>query len=147
MRKAWIENEVIRDIAPGNPEELYHPDVAAFYTTDVPDDAVNGDGWVDGQLVKPVIHEPVQIPAQAVISPKVSPVEFKLLFTGPERVAIKAALVTDPVIDDFYDIVDDPRLTHVDLGLQSTQDALSYLVSLGLLTVERCAEILNGTVK
>lgn len=54
MRKAWIENERIRDIAHSEPTEIYHPDVAVFYDTEVPDDAVNGDGWIDGVLVKPV---------------------------------------------------------------------------------------------
>jgi hypothetical protein len=53
MKYAWIENERIRDIAPGNPAEFYHPDVAVFYDTQVPDDAANGDGWVNDQLVKP----------------------------------------------------------------------------------------------
>jgi hypothetical protein len=53
MKYAWIENDKVRDIAPGAPSEFYHPDVAVFYNTEVPDDAVNGDGWVNGQLVKP----------------------------------------------------------------------------------------------
>ena len=42
MKKAWIENNVVRDICEGNPAELYHPDVAVFYDTDVPDDIKNG---------------------------------------------------------------------------------------------------------
>jgi hypothetical protein len=62
MKYAWIENDRIRDVAPGNPVEFYHPDVAAFYDTQVPDDAANGDGWVNGQLVKP---EPAPAPAPA----------------------------------------------------------------------------------
>ena len=53
MKYAWIENDKVRDVAPGNPSEWYHPDVAAFYNTQVPDDAANGDGWVNGALVKP----------------------------------------------------------------------------------------------
>ena len=53
MKYAWIENQRIRDVAHSNPSEIYHPDVAAFYATQVPDDAVNGDGWVNGALVKP----------------------------------------------------------------------------------------------
>ena len=53
MKYAWIENDKIRDIAHSNPEEIYHPDVAKFYDTQVPDNAANGDGWVNGQLVKP----------------------------------------------------------------------------------------------
>lgn len=148
MRKAWIENERIRDIAPGNPAELYHPDVAKRYDTLVPDDAQSGDGWVNGALVKPEPPAPVEPPAPApATSPQVSPVQFKLLFTPQERVAIKAARASDPVIDDFFDIVEDPRLTFVDLGLQSTQDALSYLVQQGLLTVERRQQILAGQVQ
>ena len=55
MKKAWIENSVIRDVAHADPFSIYHPDVAVFYDTDVPDDAENGDGWVDGALVKKVV--------------------------------------------------------------------------------------------
>lgn len=144
MKKAWIENNRIRDVANGDPVELFHSDIAAHYDTVVPDDAVNGDGWVNGALVK---APPLIIQAPAAQAPKVSPVEFKLLFTAAERVAIKAARATDPVIDDFYDIVEDPRLTHVDLGLKSTRDAIGYLAAQNLITAERTSEILAGLVK
>lgn len=53
MKYAWLENGKIRDIAHSNPSEIYHPDVAKFYDTLVPDDAVSGDGWVNGALTKP----------------------------------------------------------------------------------------------
>jgi len=63
MKYAWIQDNKIRDICQGgSPTEHYHPDVAAFYTTQVPDDAINGDGWVNGQVVKPVIPEPTPEP-------------------------------------------------------------------------------------
>jgi len=145
MKNAWIENNIIRDIANGNPDELFHPDIAKLYDTDVPDDAVNGDGWIDGQLVKPVIPDPVPVEPPAPVPPKVSPVEFKLLFTAPERVAIKAS--TDPIVQDFFSIVEDPRLTVVDLALQSTQDALAYLETLELIAAGRKDEILTGVVQ
>jgi hypothetical protein len=58
MKYAWIENDKIRDVAHDEPSKIYHPDVAKFYDTQVPDDAVNGDGWVNGALVKPVVVEP-----------------------------------------------------------------------------------------
>lgn len=66
--KAWIENEKIRDIAHSDPFEIYHPDVAKLYDTEVPADATNGDGWVNGKLVKQVIPEPVpaSIPPRTV---------------------------------------------------------------------------------
>jgi hypothetical protein len=53
MKYAWIEDSRIRDVAHDIPSKIYHPDVAVFYNTEVPDDAENGDGWVDGQLIKP----------------------------------------------------------------------------------------------
>lgn len=64
MKYAWIENDKIRDVAHSNPTEIYHPDIAKFYDTQVPDDAVHGDGWVNGALVKPVIPEPTPEPVK-----------------------------------------------------------------------------------
>ena len=60
MKYAWIENGQIQDVAWTDPEKIYHPDIAKLYDTQVPDDAANGDGWVNGQLVKP---EPPPPPA------------------------------------------------------------------------------------
>lgn len=63
MKYAWIENDSIRDVCQGgDPAECYHPDVAKFYDTLVPDDAANGDGWVNGQLVKPEPSPPAPPP-------------------------------------------------------------------------------------
>jgi len=64
MKYAWIENNVVRDVAHDEPSKIYHPDVAVFYNTQVPDDATNGDGWVNGALVKPVVVEPTPAPRQ-----------------------------------------------------------------------------------
>lgn len=141
---ARIINDVAVDVS-SNPADGFHPSIAAEFEP-VPDDVQVG--WVrseDGEWDAPTpTPEPEPTPAE---HPKVSPVEFKLLFTSQERVAIKAARATDPVIDDFYDIVEDPRLTFVDLGLQSTQDALDYMVSTNLLTEDRKIEILLGKMQ
>ena len=51
MKKAWIENNKVRDIAQGNPAEIYHPDIAIHYSTDVPDDVENGASLVNGSWV------------------------------------------------------------------------------------------------
>jgi hypothetical protein len=64
MKYAWIENDKIRDVAWTDPKDIFHPDIAKLYDTQVPDDAVNGDGWVNGALVKPVIPEPTPAPRQ-----------------------------------------------------------------------------------
>lgn len=94
--------------------------------------------------VKGDSHEVIEPTPEA---PKVSPVEFKLLFSGVERVAIKEARKTDPVVDDFFEIVEDPRLTHVNLGLESTQKALAYLESKGHIEAGRIEQILAGQVQ
>lgn len=155
MKKAWIENGRVRDVCPGEPDALYHPAVAANYTTDVPDDAVNGDGWVDGALVKPPAPEPVA-PAEPVITyrTKLSRPEFKLQFTATERLAIRAAraytgtdaaqLNLKAVLGDFYDIVEDLALTHVDLALPATVEGVTFLSTAGLVAAERVPVILAG---
>lgn len=63
MKKAWIENNQIRDIAQGDPFSIYHPDVAKFYDTDVPDEAVNGQGWDGKNLI------PIPVPAPTPPAP------------------------------------------------------------------------------
>jgi len=146
MRKAWVENGRVRDICRDNPEECYHPNIAIFYSESVPDDAENGDGWDGIILTKPLTPEPVVVEPTIAELPKVSPVEFKLLFTSAERVAIREARKTDPILDDFYDIVEDPRLTIVDFSLASVQGALDYLTITNLIAENRKAEILTGVM-
>jgi hypothetical protein len=75
---------------------------------------------------------------------RISPVEFKLCFTPQERIAIKAARATDPVLEDAFDILDDPRLTFVDLTLASTQGLIDYCVAQGHVTDERAVQIKAG---
>lgn len=53
MKHAWIENGAVRDIAPGEPSEFYHPDVAKFYDTLVSDDVERGATLVNGSWVNP----------------------------------------------------------------------------------------------
>lgn len=144
MKLAWIENDYIRDICVSDPYEVFHQDIACKYDVQVSDDAESGDMFVDGVLTKPTVTLPEPVKVE---SKRVSPVEFKLLFTGSERIAIKSARATDLAIDDFYDIIEDPRLTYVDLGLSSTRDALNYMQSTGLLTQDRVTEILDGVIK
>ncbi len=143
---AWIENGIIRDIAHAAPEGLYHPDIAVHYDTEVPADAENGDTFEDGVLTKRPIPEPAPAPEPvAAKPPKVSVIEYKMLFTSMERIAVKAS--ADPVIVDLQELMNDPRTVNVDLSLQSISDALDYMTALGLIGAGRKAEILTGEVK
>lgn len=146
---AWIENgDTVRDVCQGgNPADCYTPQIAALYNTEVPDHIVNGAKLVEGEWVNPTVPEPGPAPEpEPPAPPKLSPVQFKLCFTAPERVAAKALIETDALLADFWSILDDPRLQEVDLGLASTQAGIDYLVSLGVLTVERGAQVKQGIV-
>jgi hypothetical protein len=62
MKKAWVENGFIRDVAHTTPSEIYHPDIAKLYDTDVPDDTENGDLFENGVVSKP--PPPVIVPVE-----------------------------------------------------------------------------------
>ena len=126
-----------------DPENEFHPTITAEFVS-VPDDVKPQWRLVNGLWTAP---PPVPFPTPVQVYPQVSPVQFQLLFTSPERVAIKAARPNDPVIEDFYSLVEDPRLTYVDLGLKSTQEALDHLVAVSLITEVRKAEILTGVLQ
>lgn len=145
-KHARILNSVAVDVVTGDPAEFFHPDIAKDFVP-VPDQVESDWSVTAGKWSAPTPIEPVAPVAPAPVYPKVSPVQFKLLFTPQERVAIKAARATDPVIDDFYDIVEDVRLTHVDLGLKSTQAAIGYLAQQGLINQSRVSEIMQGQVQ
>ena len=89
--------------------------------------------------------------APAPVPPTVSPPTYMLLFTGAERIAIKAKRATDPVLGDFFDIIDDARLTEVVLSLKSVQDGTSYaLEQAGVAAADvpaRLAQILTGVLQ
>lgn len=135
---ARIKNNVAIDVST-DPHNHFHPDLAAEFEP-VPADVQNG--WVlsDGQWAAPA--PVVIVPAVGDTLP--TPVEFMLLFTSAERVAIKAQRATDPVIDDFFDIAEDPRLTVIRLSARTTVEAVNYFAQQGLIAVERVAVILAG---
>lgn len=138
---ARIINEVAVDVS-SNPAEQFHPDIAKDFVP-VPDQVENGWTVEAGKWSAPA---PVEPTTPAPVYPKVSPVEFKMLFTIMERVAIRTARATDPTVDDFFDLVEDPRLSYVDLALPSVQGALHYLAATQLITDARIPEILSGNV-
>lgn len=128
------------DIITTDPAQSFVPELAAQFIP-APDGTQQGAKF-DGKIwTAPAPAN--QTPAQDV-GAVVTPPEFKLLFTSPERIAIYAS--DDPVVIDFLRIIDDPRLTEVKLGLQSTQDALAYLASKSLIAADRVAEISTGQI-
>lgn len=138
---ARIINNVAVDVCT-DPATHFHPDIARQFEQ-VPDNVKQGWVRIDGVWSAPT-PAPQPEPEPEQVYPKVTPVQFKLLFTSPERVAIKAARATDPVVDDLWDLVEDPRMEYVDFGLKSVRDSIEYLATAGLIAPERVAEIISG---
>lgn len=68
--------------------------------------------------------------------------EFLLLLTVHERVAIRGAMKTDPIIEDFMEMMS--IVGGVKLSNSVTVQGLQYMYSQGLLSGDRLGEILTG---
>ena len=152
MNYANIVNNIAVDVS-DDPATHYHPDIAAQFV-EVPDEVQTG--WVlggDGSWSAPVAVDPQ--PEPEVKAAVVSTVHFKLLFTAVERITLRKLREADPGVDDFFDIIDDPRLVEVNLGLASTQNGIKYavaaLVKAGAINSAdaetRIAEIISGKMQ
>lgn len=106
-----------------------------------PESGSRFDGAV---FIPPTASVQVGSPNTALL---VAPIAFKMLFTVQELVAIYALAKTDPVIDIFIKLVDDPRLPHVNLGLPWVLDAMAYLETTLPMAVGRKAQILANGVQ
>ena len=53
MKKAWTQNGVVCDVAHTDPYQIYVPEIAALYTTDVPDSTVSGATQAAGVWTNP----------------------------------------------------------------------------------------------
>ena len=147
---------VVLDVAEaaslGELSTRYHPTLAAEFISApaevVPGSILSAGEWSHPEPAAPASPEPAPRLLQ------ISPPTFKMLFTPQERLAIRAArsyagddeqaLTVRAVVEDWYEIIDDPRLSYVDLILSQTQAGIGFLVTAGIITQERCDEILTG---
>ena len=143
MKYARIINGIAIDVRAESPDGCFTPEIAAEFV-EIPDNVK--DHWIltGTEWAAPVIQEPVVVEP---LIPIISPVEFKLLFTPQERLAIKAEQANDQILDDLFSILGDPRLKEINLNLQSNKAVMEYLQSNGLITAERKAEIMTGILK
>ena len=75
---------------------------------------------------------------------KVTRLAFKNRMTQAERIAVRAAAQTDPIIFDFMDLVSDAQF--IDLSRADTIAGLNYLESQGHLAAGRADEILTNPI-
>lgn len=144
MNFARIINDTAVDVST-DPTNSFHPTIAADFI-EVPDDVVVGSKRdAEGVWTPPTPPTPPEPPApEPAVPPIVGPIAFKLLFTAQERIAIKTS--EDPIVLDFFSIAEDPRTTEVNLALSSTQEALTYLTTVGILAEGRKEQILTGVL-
>ena len=57
MKYAWVENNVVLDIAPGEPSLYYTPEIAAKYSTVVADAVSANAQLVNGAWINPVFTQ------------------------------------------------------------------------------------------
>lgn len=147
---ARIQNNVAVDVIDGDPSAFFHPDLVASFVEVA---AAVQLGWI----FDPVGSVWSAPPAPAVTGPsyrtEVSRPEFKMLFTSAERIAIAQARaggasdaekLVKAVLDDFFDIIEDPALSSIRLEHPTVQEGIAFLVAQGFLTQERADIIVLG---
>lgn len=89
---------------------------------------------------------------QAITPPTITKTHFLLCFTSAERVKARSLRATDPMLDDFWLILD--TIDTVNLALPSVQNGVEYTLgavkAAGLTTLDvaaRKAEILAGKLQ
>ena len=79
-----------------------------------------------------------------IVNSSVTAIEFKLLFSGTERVQARELAKTDPIVADMFGLLDDPRTLSVNLDMPQIISMLDYLVAQGVITEIRKSQILSA---
>lgn len=148
---ARIVDNVAVDVS-ATPAEHFHPDLASQFVA-VPVEVQAG--WkLDGETWEaPAPADPPPATDLVIIYPTVGPIHFKMLFTAAERLKAKELRASDPMLDDFWELIEDPRTDVVNLGLQSVQQAVEYTLTVAqaagvdLDVPERKSQILTGVLQ
>ncbi|MGL5447433.1 MAG: hypothetical protein ACRDBL_09005 [Rhabdaerophilum sp.] len=129
-----------------NPVALFDP---AWVWISCPAQTVQGSTKSGSTWTHPAPEEPEPVgPAVPIKRSKVSPVEYFSLFTPIEEFNIREASAgqTDPakILNIFLRRLDHPSLAQIDLASTQVQQGLGLLVSMGLISPARKAEIEQG---
>lgn len=150
MLAGIVGSEITGIVRINNPEHVERYLLANPEYREVPDQefehSIDCYEYIDGEIKLNDNWEALRAenePAPPVKVPvMISPVEFKMLLPSAARIAIGAS--TDPVIMDFRQLINDPRLTQVDMRLPTVKEGLDYIAEQGILTPEQVAQILEN---
>jgi len=142
MKYAWVRDNTVVDTCVDDPKTIFHKDVAENYNVMIANEIGTGATLVDDEWQNIQIQQTHDEEDRYMLSP----IEFKLCFTPQERVAIKAASETDAILQDAYSLMDDQRLTFVNMHTRSVIELIDYLESCGLITQDRAIDIKSGKI-
>ena len=150
--KAWIENNRVRDIAPGAPADHYHPDIAAHYSVEVPEGTQNGAELVEGTWVNPApptLPEPQEPPPPALEPRHITRLAFLSRFSDAEAIAIdlasQGATQQAAAMRRYQSKIN--AATYVDLDRADTRAGVQALELMGLISAGRGEVILDAAVQ
>jgi hypothetical protein len=121
-------------------EGRIHPELHGEYVQ-VPDAVEPGFVKTGRKFEAPVPVAPAASPPPAPVT-VISRLNFLRRFTRAERIALRAAETTDPVVADFLLML--TLAEDVDLTSADVTEGLAYLEANGFVTAERGAAIRNG---
>ena len=106
MKKAWVENGRVRDVA-SRPDEQFHAGIARNYSVDVADDILPGASLVAGVWTNAA--PPAAAPPLAPEKGPVAMAGALLHFSAAERVALRSP--ARDLVKDALAILTDARIT------------------------------------
>lgn len=122
-------NDVAVDVTTTDPTTIYYPTVAAEFIV-VPADVQ--DGWLyDGSTWSAPPAPSPPLPPPVPVPPIVSAVQFMMLFYPQEQAYIQNS--TDAIVKVFWTRFSDPRVTEINLALDSMSQTLDYLSTTDVL--------------
>ena len=147
QKYARVENKLVIETlsipSGANIGNYFVPQIAQQFIA-CPDEV--GQNWTyeNGEWKEPKPPEPPEPPKppEPRYETRIGKAEFLMLFTSEERVAIRAERDNDPVINDFFLVLEISEF--IDVKEDTTINGVNYLVSKNLLTPQRAATILKG---
>lgn len=144
QKYARVENKLVVETlsipSGANIENYFVPRIAQQFIA-CPDKVEQNWTYEDGEWKEPKLPKPPE-PPEPHYETRIGKAEFLMLFTGEERVAIRAERNNDPIVSDFFSVLEISEF--IDVKEDTTINGVNYLVSKNLLTPQRAAVILKG---
>ena len=141
MKKALVRNGEIVDIA-AQPYEIFCPEIAALYDTEVSDNINPGAKQTNGKWGNKAEQQQPVAPSAVVQTVSLTPPEFWMLFTPEEYYSIGHH--TDKMAEQATTLLGDARLQKINLGHFFVQRFMDKLIELKIIDEARKAQIVKG---